>query len=333
MRQSVVCRFAAFLLLMLLNSLAFGASFGTASVSPTATPAGVAASVTLTVPITDPSVIPSSSQPAKRGRARPGRCRGLLHDDGLDCDISSNDGIYSLRFTVYEQTPGTINYRASAAIQGKVTRVFSNTVGFTVTAVATNPNGTTSTASIQVTLDTTPPKVTVESPADGSATTEASVTVTGIVNDIVVGTVNSQQAKVTVNGGNAQVANRTYTAKAVPLQLGVNTLSVTGSDQTGNNATTTVKVTREAITQPFIKLVSGNDQSGPIASPLAAPLVVQALKGTAPVPNVPVIFKIVENDGFLSPWQQQAADHRRQHRCAGQGASQPDPRQPRRRGQ
>ena len=171
----------------------------------------------------------------------------------------------------------------------------------TVTAVATNPNSTTSTASIQVTLDTTPPRVTVESPVNGATTTEASVTVTGIVNDLVVGTVNSQQASVKVNGNNAQVSNRTYTATAVPLQIGDNTITVTGSDQTGNNATTTVKVTREAITQPYIKLVSGNNQSGGIASQLTAPLVVQALNGTTPVPNVPVIFKIVENDGFLSP--------------------------------
>src|SRR6201999_536786 len=81
----------------------------------------------------------------------------------------------------------------------------------TITAVATNSNSTTSTASIQVTLDTTPPKVNIESPTTGFKTTETSVTVTGLVNDIVVGTVNSQQAQVTVNGIAAQVTNRTFT--------------------------------------------------------------------------------------------------------------------------
>lgn len=369
MRPSVVCPFAALLLLMLLDGVALGAPFGMVAISPASTSAGVAATVTLAVPVTDPAVIPSSvnlQSVDAQGRAV---VVGNLHDDGLDGDAVAGDNIYSVRFTVYEQNPGTLAYRASAAVSGKLTRVLSNLGNFTVTgasgtgvsltqpanlafvntsptlvsgttgdaaatvavngiqatktgnkfqasiplqegnntvtAVASNPNGTTGTASIQVTLDTTPPKVTVASPADGTTTTEASVTVAGIVNDIVVGTVNSQQAKVTVNGAAAHVSNRTYAANNVPLQVGVNTLSVTGRDQTGNSATTTVNVTREAIAQPYVKRVSGNDQSGPVATPLAAPLVVQALNGTVPLPNVPVIFKIVENDGVLNPGKQQ----------------------------
>jgi hypothetical protein len=55
----------------------------------------------------------------------------------------------------------------------------------TLTAVATNSNGSATTASVQVTLDTTPPHITIVSPSDGSVTTAASVTVTGIANDVV----------------------------------------------------------------------------------------------------------------------------------------------------
>ena len=108
----------------------------------------------------------------------------------------------------------------------------------TITAVATNSNGTKSTASIQVTLDTTPPRVVVDSPPAGHVTTEATITVTGMINDIVVGTVNSQQAQVTVNGVSAPVVNRSFVAKNVPLQIGNNTIQVIGKDQTGNSATT-----------------------------------------------------------------------------------------------
>lgn len=169
----------------------------------------------------------------------------------------------------------------------------------TLTAVATKNDGTVNTASIQVTLDTTPPRVTVDSPADGFKTVEETVTVTGIVNDIVVGTVNSGQAQVTVNGIKAEVANRTYRADAIPLQLGVNSIQVIGKDQVGNSATTTIKVTREATNQPFIKTVSGNNQRGAIASALEQPLVVQLLDGTTPAAHVPVLFKVVENDGYL----------------------------------
>ncbi len=78
-----------------------------------------------------------------------------------------------------------------------------------LTAVAQNSNATTTTASVQVTLDTTPPRLSIVSPPDQFVTTDASVAVTGIVNDIVVGTVNDQQVQVSVNGQPAQVSNRT----------------------------------------------------------------------------------------------------------------------------
>lgn len=169
----------------------------------------------------------------------------------------------------------------------------------TLTAVAVKTGGAVNTASIQVTLDTTPPRVTVAAPIDGFKTTEDHITVTGIVNDIVVGTVNSGQAQVTVNNIAAQVANRTYTAADIPLQTGLNTIQVIGRDQVGNSATATIKVTREAVSAPFIKLLSGNNQTGAIATALAEPLVVQLLNGQIPVANTPVIFKITENDGYL----------------------------------
>lgn len=169
----------------------------------------------------------------------------------------------------------------------------------TITAVATNSNASTTTTSLQVTLDTTPPKVTISSPPDNFKTSETSVTVTGIVNDIVVGTVNDQQASVTVNGVSAQVINRTYTAVNVPLQPGLNTLRIIGTDRTGNSATATVHVTQEQAIGATVKQLSGNNQTGTIASQLSAPLVVEVMDGVTPLANVPVIFKIKDNDGLL----------------------------------
>src|SRR5205823_1740847 len=86
-----------------------------------------------------------------------------------------------------------------------------------VTASATSPEGAAGTASIDVTLDTTPPHVTITSPPDQFITTESTISVSGNVNDIVVGTVNDLQAQVTVNGAPAVVANRTFLASNVPL--------------------------------------------------------------------------------------------------------------------
>lgn len=171
----------------------------------------------------------------------------------------------------------------------------------TLTAVASNSGGTTSTASVRVTLDTTPPRVTVESPANGAETTEPTTTVAGTVNDIVVGTVNSQQAEVTVNGVAAQVANRSFLAASVPLVQGLNLIQVVGRDRAGNQATTQVNVTRIAPRGPFIRIVSGNNQSGPVSSPLAAPLVVQLDNGVGlPVPNTAVVFRVADNNAQVA---------------------------------
>lgn len=170
-----------------------------------------------------------------------------------------------------------------------------------VTATATSAAGATGTASLTVTLDTTPPRVTVTSPPDQFETTDASVSVSGIVNDVVVGTVNAEQAAVKVNGVTAQVANRTFLAGSVPLALGENVIQVVGSDRVGNQGTTQVVVTRRAITaQPRIQTVSGSGQTAAIRSLLPVPLIVALVDGAgSPVANKPVIFKVTQNDGLV----------------------------------
>jgi hypothetical protein len=89
----------------------------------------------------------------------------------------------------------------------------------TLTAVARGSSGLVGTASVQVTLDTTPPRVTISTPVDGLSTTASTITVSGTINDLVVGTVNDQQATVTVNGTAAQVANRSFLAPNIPLTI------------------------------------------------------------------------------------------------------------------
>ncbi|HEX7284991.1 MAG TPA: hypothetical protein VF532_02355, partial [Candidatus Angelobacter sp.] len=172
----------------------------------------------------------------------------------------------------------------------------------TITAVATNTDGSTGTASVQVNLDTTPPHVAIYSPADKFVTTDTTVTVTGLVNDIVVGTVNPLQATVTVNGVAAQVANRSFSVSGIPLSPGSNTIHATAVDAAGNAATATVTVVRQQAGTPVVKVFSGNNQSGAIGTPLPQPLVAQVLNAFGqPVANVPVIFRVTAQDGALGP--------------------------------
>jgi len=182
----------------------------------------------------------------------------------------------------------------------------------TLAAVATNTSGVASTATVQVTLDTMPPHVTISDPANGITTTNSSVTVTGMANDVVVGTVNQQNVQVTVNGVPAQVANRTYSAVGVPLNLGANTIQAVAVDQAGNGATTSATVTRVLPSQPpppaigmavvnkSLSIVAGNNQTGTIGMPLPAPLIVALVDSSNnPVPNQTVIFQVTGNNGTV----------------------------------
>jgi hypothetical protein len=169
-----------------------------------------------------------------------------------------------------------------------------------ITATATSAAGAVGTATVNVTLDTTPPRVTITSPPDQFTTTESSISVAGIINDIVVGTVNPEQAGVKVNGGVAAVANRTFLAADVPLSVGQNIIRAVGVDRVGNEATTEIVVTRQTVTQAQIRAISGNNQTAAIGSPLAAPLVVAVTDAAGtPVAGRPVIFKVLQNDGLV----------------------------------
>ena len=179
----------------------------------------------------------------------------------------------------------------------------------TITATAQSADGLTGSASIQVTLDTTPPRVTIVSPTAGFVTTASSINVSGSVNDLVVGTVNQGQVSVTVNSVPAQVANRSFLVN-IPLATGTNNITATGIDQAGNSFTTTpVAVTRIAPGgQPQIQIISGNNQNSPISSPIAAPLAVELTDATGkPVPNASVIFKVIQNNGMVQAAGQQPA--------------------------
>ena len=170
----------------------------------------------------------------------------------------------------------------------------------TIIADAKNAAGQEVTDSLSVSLDRTPPYVTIESPADGTVVYDSTVDVSGLVNDIVRGTVSAGQANVTVNGKTATVSNRSYSALAVPLAEGSNTLSVSAADDVGNvgHAQTTVIYTKPGA--KHVQEISGNNQGGKIGTAVANPLKVQLVdeKGQ-PVAGQGVIFRVTQGDGVV----------------------------------
>jgi hypothetical protein len=178
--------------------------------------------------------------------------------------------------------------------------------GNTVTTTATNANGHVGTATIHVVRDLTAPRVAIYQPVPGSVVHENTVSVSGLVNDIVPGTVNAEEATVTINGIAAQVSNRSFFAAAVPLSPGENTLVARAVDASGNAGEARSTVTFDAAAASRVRVVSGDHQAGVIGTTLLQPLVVELLNAAnQPVAGRTIIFKVRGNDGSLDGGERQ----------------------------
>ena len=169
-----------------------------------------------------------------------------------------------------------------------------------VTARATSTTGAVATSSILVYRDSLPPRVVLSYPLDGMIVRQPTIDVTGMVDDIVVGTINSEQMRVTVNGVQAVVANRAFVANGITLTPGLNTIRVAGTDHGGNSGTVTATVRYDVPTGMALSVYSGNHQSGSVSTALAAPLSVKVTENGVPVAGKVVAFEVVENNGTLS---------------------------------
>lgn len=170
----------------------------------------------------------------------------------------------------------------------------------TITARAIDANGNDVSDVISLSLDMTPPYITVESPKNADTVRVNKIAVSGLINDIVRGTVAVGQAHVSVNGIAATISNRSYLAENVPLSEGENTLKIDAADNVGNTSSLSIKVSYKPLAPQHIALVSGQDQAAKIKTTLANPLAVKLVDDKdQPVTNKPVIFRVTESDGVV----------------------------------
>ncbi len=170
----------------------------------------------------------------------------------------------------------------------------------TVTARAVDANGQDVTDAISLSLDMTPPYITVESPKNGDTVRTNKIAVSGLVNDIVRGTVADGQANVSVNGVAASISNRSYLAENISLTEGDNTIQINAADNVGNTSSLSIKIKYLPLEPQHIELLSGQDQAAKINTTLAEPLKVKLLDDKKqPVASKPVIFRVTEGDGVV----------------------------------
>lgn len=176
--------------------------------------------------------------------------------------------------------------------------------GNLITATAISTTGAAATDHVEVVRDLTAPTITLSTPVDGEMTSESAIPVAGLVNDLVVGTVNASEVEVRVNGQPAVVANRQFLLPSLALASGANPITVEAEDESGNISTVTVTVERQVPTGARIEIVSGNLQTGGIETALAQPLVARVLDAVgAPVAGVSIVFRVEGGDGSLGNGQ------------------------------
>ena len=170
----------------------------------------------------------------------------------------------------------------------------------TLIARATATDGEVGSASLPIVLDSRPPRLVVETPRGGDLVGEASVAVRGAVLDLA----GSEGLRVTVSGSAFPAASATVQGGAFVLQgaalaPGENVLTVTAEDAVGNLSTATLTVVRSGA-PGGLRRISGDGQSGVVASELAAPLVVELRDALGrPVVGAGVFFRVTRNDGVL----------------------------------
>lgn len=169
-----------------------------------------------------------------------------------------------------------------------------------VVARMVDVTGIVSTASVNISLDLTPPYLTLESHKDGQTVYTDKITVTGLINDIVRGTIESEQASVTVNGVAAEISNRSYRVSNVALVEGENLIRVIGVDQVGNENTEEFSLVYKKLSGKKLELVSGQNQTAAITAELADPLVIKVLDENAlPVEGKAVVFRVAQGSGVV----------------------------------
>ena len=129
------------LTLLAATTLALAADpvIGTVTLAPTFAPANTPTQVTITALITDPTLSLNGANVQRLNTAgSPTAVLGILHDDGLNGDLTANDGIFTLVFTLNEPT-SRVTLRTSASFQGVAARVASSTVAIDIGTTTTTP--------------------------------------------------------------------------------------------------------------------------------------------------------------------------------------------------
>lgn len=142
-RLAAIVVLAAFLVQALPVAALAGPSVGTPTATPDPIPVGVETQVVVTAVVTstpEQAVIPAGVRLQRIDEEGDVVATlGTMRDDGLEGDAQAGDGVFTLRFTVAETTPGALRLRVSAPFLRTVRRLFSETREVPIQASEASP--------------------------------------------------------------------------------------------------------------------------------------------------------------------------------------------------
>lgn len=164
---------------------------------------------------------------------------------------------------------------------------------------AVDPAGQAALASVEVLVDDYRPVLRIESPIAGQPISGATVVVSGRVQDVTLGSVDTDNVVVTINGVAAPVRNGSFLALDVPVPAD-GTILAQATDRAGNAAMHSVMVQRTLARGIRARLVAGDCQEGDpqLVLPQFIQVQVTDAQGVA-LAQHPVSFHVERGDGTL----------------------------------
>jgi lactocepin len=163
-----------------------------------------------------------------------------------------------------------------------------------ITAVASDLAGHTTTVSMTFRVDATAPTLVITSPADGEVIRDSSVEVTGLAGD------NDQLASLVVNGSTVAVAGDGSWLYTLPAVSGTQTVTAVATDLAGNTTTASIEVRFNLTTAPDMTL---EPAAGEYTTRTRLFLITGTVEpGAAPVSYVKIGTRTVRpnSEGFFS---------------------------------
>jgi uncharacterized protein YfaP (DUF2135 family) len=119
----------------------------------------------------------------------------------------------------------------------------------TITVVAKDEAGNISTKSLNITLDTTPPLLSITSPSEKFVTNQNLIQISGVT---------EQGASVSIAGVEVSVNSDGTFSKSIPLKEGVNVIKIEARDKSGNAAFTSIEGILDTI-PPILNITSPSE--------------------------------------------------------------------------